>query len=489
MPAPARSLISHRCRRSPWVALLLVGATACHGGSNRSEPTTVSAALVREWNAIAVDASGLDHTPSHVGPTHSFGHHLGPCRASRAMAIVHVAMFEAVNTITGTHVGMLGLPPATAPASPHAAMAQAARDTLAALFPSQTAQFDLRLEATLRTESGGPRVDAGRAAGSAAAAAVLARRAADGANHLEPVIGIDHVCSDAAGHWRMDPISQDPTALGGHWATVTPWVLQDASQFRCEAPPAITSAEYAIAYAEAYAFGGDGVTTPTVRNDEETHIAYFWAYDGTPSLCAPPRLYNQIVRQISEQQGTTGLDLLHLLALANVAMADTAIAAWDAKYFHDYWRPVAGVREADPGTGPTGSGDGNALTACDPDFVPLGAPPSNLVATPFTPPFPSYPSGHAAFGGALFQVLRRFYGTDEIAFTFVSDEWNGVTTDHQGNVRPYRPRHFDRLADAEEENGQSRIYLGIHWHFDKTAGITQGNEVADWVFDHLYAPR
>lgn len=478
-----------RRRSAAVVALALLGLTACDRGSRRSDTPTVSAALVNEWNGIAVDASGLDHAPSHQGELHTFGHQLGPCRASRAMAIVHVAMFEAVNSIVGTHTSLLGLPRATAEASPSAAMAQAARDTLVALFPSQQWRFDLRLEQTLRSEPDGPVEQEGRALGIAAAAAVLALRAGDGADHLESVIGVDYQCSEDAGRWRIDPVSQNPTALGAHWATVQPWLLQDADQFRCPTPPSIASAEYAVAYAEAYAFGGDGVTTPTIRNDEESHIAYFWAYDGTPSLCAPPRLYNQIVCQVAGQQGTQGLDLLHLLTLTNVAMADTAIAAWDSKYFFDYWRPVCAIREADVGTGPSGTGDGNPLTTCDPDFEPLGAPPSNLSATPFTPPFPSYPSGHAAFGGAVFETLRRFYGTDEIAFTFVSDEWNGVTRDHEGNVRPHRPRHYDRFRDAEEENGQSRIYLGIHWNFDKTAGITQGNQVAAWVVDHLYVTR
>jgi hypothetical protein len=104
----------------------------------------------------------------------------------------------------------------------------------------------------------------------------------------------------------------------------------------------------------------------------------------------------------------------------------------------------------------------------------------------FTPPFPAYASGHATFGAALFQTLRRFYGTDRIRFTFVSDEFNGVTTDNQGNVRPRIPRTFPNLAAAEEENGQSRIYLGIHWEFDKTEGIRQGRRIADFVLKNAF---
>jgi hypothetical protein len=149
---------------------------------------------------------------------------------------------------------------------------------------------------------------------------------------------------------------------------------------------------------------------------------------------------------------------------------------------------VTGIREADPGTGPTGTGDNNPGTTGDPLFSPLGAPASNLTGPNFTPPFPAYPSGHAGFGGALFQMLRSFYGTDNIPFTFVSDEFNGVTLDNAGQVRPLIPRSFATLSQAEEENGQSRIYLGIHWQFDKTAGIAQGRQVARLVFKTQLRP-
>src|SRR6202040_3378450 len=159
------------------------------------------------------------------------------------------------------------------------------------------------------------------------------------------------------------------------------------------------------------------------------------------------------------------------------------------KYFYEFWRPVTGIREASPGSGPTGAGDSNAATIAAPAFPPLGAPASNLNGPNFTPPFPAYPSGHAGFGGALFQTLRHFYGTDQIAFTFVSDEFNGTTRDNlTGTVRPLLPRSFATLSQAEEENGQSRIYLGIHWAFDKTQAIAQGRNVANYVFDHAFLP-
>jgi hypothetical protein len=191
---------------------------------------------------------------------------------------------------------------------------------------------------------------------------------------------------------------------------------------------------------------------------------------------------------IADERGATTIELARLLALVNVAMADAGTAIWESKYRYQVWRPVTGIREANPGTGPTGKGDNNSLTLGDPSFMPLGAPASNLNGPNFTPPFPAYPSGHAGFGGAIFQTLRNFYGTDEISFTFVSDEFNGKTKGNDGRIRPRIPRSFRNLSQAEEENGQSRIYLGIHWAFDKTNGITQGRHVANYVFEHAFQP-
>jgi hypothetical protein len=276
--------------------------------------------------------------------------------------------------------------------------------------------------------------------------------------------------------------------MGAQWGHVQPFVIADATKFRAPAPPSMTSLRYTRAFNELKRLGGDGITTPTLRTEEQTFIGTFWAYDGTPSLCAPPRLYNQITTTIANIMGTSddAGELVRLLALVNVAMADSGVAIWESKFFYEFWRPVGGIREADPGTGPTGKGDGNPATIGDVTFTPLGAPASNGTGPNFTPPFPAYPSGHAGFGGALFQILRRYYGRDDIAFTFVSDEFNGVTKDNEGVVRPYRPRTFKSFSQAEEENGQSRIYLGIHWEFDKTAGITQGRRVANYVFANSF---
>jgi hypothetical protein len=443
---------------------------------------------VRRWNAIAIDASGLDHTPVASGETRVFGEQLGPARSSRAMAIVHIAMFDSVIAITGGYRSYTGIAPAGKDTSMNAAIAQAAHDTLIALFPSQAPDFNAALSEDLKSLTGSAAKNNGIDLGRRAAAGILAMRQNDGSDHAEPLVGVDYITSNEPGRWRQDPISLIPLALGAGWSKVKPFVMKSARQFRVPAPPALTSRQYAAAFNEAKELGGDGMVTPTVRTDEQTSVGTFWAYDGTPSLCAPPRMYNQLTTQVADQMALNGVELARLLALVNVAMADAAIAIWESKYNYDFWRPVIGIREADAGTGPTGKGDGNPATLGDPTYSPLGAPASNLNGPNFTPPFPAYPSGHAGFGGALFQTLRKFYGRDRIPFTFVSDEYNGVTQDNNGNVRELKPRSFRSFSEAEEENGQSRIYLGIHWAFDKTEGIAQGRKVADYVFDRVFRP-
>jgi hypothetical protein len=443
---------------------------------------------IHRWNEIAINASGLDHTPVAPGDPRVFGENLGPGRSSRAMAIVHIAMFDTINAVEHRYHGYTSVIPPRQSLSLVAAISQAAHDTLVALYPSQTLAFDARLaEDLVHIRSPRERMN-GVDLGHRVATAILAMRVNDGSQVPEPVLGVGWTTSNLAGHWRQDPISLIPIALGAHWGECLPFVLPSNQLFRCPAPPAMTSAAYTTAYNEVKNLGGDGIVTPTQRTAEQTFIGIFWAYDGTPSLCAPPRLYNQIAVQIADQTKLQPIQLARLLVLVNVAMAEAGMGSWESKYFHDLWRPVTGIRESDPGTGPTGSGDGNPNTIGDPTFKPLGAPASNLMGPNFTPPFPAYPSGHATFGGALFQTLRRFYGTDNIEFTFVSDEFNGITRDNAGNVRPYIPRQFTQLSQAEEENGQSRIYLGIHWSFDKTEGIAQGRHIADYVYDHAFQP-
>src|SRR5690606_16679442 len=163
-------------------------------------------------------------------------------------------------------------------------------------------------------------------------------------------------------------------------------------------------------------------------------------------------LYNQILRTIAINQRNDVVANARLFALVNMAMADAAIQSWASKYAYKFWRPVVAIR------------------ATGERWFPYGALLSNKRGINFTPNFPAYNSGHATIGAAMFRTVLRFYGTDDIPFSFVSDELNGKTRDSNGRVRPRIVRHFHRMSQASEENGQSRIYLGIHWEFDKTRG-------------------
>ena len=451
------------------------------GGQDAPRPErTRREDAVRRWNEILLSANALDHTPVGPGENRVFGEQLGPHRTSRAFAIVHIAIFDAVNAIAGGYKSYTGLPPASRDISMHAAVAQAAHDTLVALYPSQKPSFDELLAEDLDQVRDRQAQRRGSAVGSRAAAAILGLRANDGSQVAEQLYGSEYTPVSGLGKWRQDPIAQQPIALGSLWGQVKPFVLESAGQFRAPPPPALNSGAYATAFDEVKRLGGcgsdparcsPGSPTATERNAEQTQIGIYWGYDGTPGLGTPPRLYNQIVVRIADQMGSNAVELARLLALVNTAMADAGIACWDFKYLFAFWRPITAIRA-------TG----------DSSWTPLGAQASNSGSVNFTPPFPAYASGHATFGASVFEILRSFYGTDRIAFSFVSDELNGVTRDNKGSVRPRLPRRFSSLSQAEEENGQSRIYLGIHWAFDKTEGIAHGRLVGDYVFENAFQP-
>jgi membrane-associated phospholipid phosphatase len=433
------------------------------------------------WNEVALRAIAVDHTPPFLGGAVVVAEQLGPTRTSRVLAIVHIAIYDALNAICKHYPGYSGPLMAFADSSQDAAIAQAAHDTLVALYPRQANRFDTWLAADLARLPAGREKLNGIDIGRRAAAAILALRSNDGVYYGEPVVGQDYFPSNAPGQWRPDPVSRIQIALGAFWRRLTPFVLQSPTQFRLPPPPALASDAYARAFAEVKQLGGDGIRTPTRRSADQTLAGIYWAYDGTAWIGTPPRLYNQIAVQLALQRTRDPLELARVLALVNVSIADATIVVWNAKYSYDFWRPVTAIREASPGTSPTGLGDGNPATLADPNWTALGAPASNLTGPNFTPPFPAYPSSHAGLGGAMFQMLRRLYG-EHIAFTFLSDELNGITRDNRGRVRPRLPRSFASLSQAEEENGQSRIYLGIHWQFDKTEGRAASHRVADYIF-------
>ena len=439
----------------------------------------MSADAVLDWNAVALEAQANDHTPSIVAKADQGG----PTKSARALAIVHAAIYDAVNSIDQSYTPYLVTKTFSKIASIDAAVAQAAHDALVALYPSQKTMFDTALRESLADIRNGVSETLGRSAGRFVARAILAARQTDGSE-----ITVDYTEGTAPGEHRVDPLNTGQGYLTPGWGDVDGFAIQSTSEFLPPPPPELTSEEYAAAFQEVKDYGGDGVTTPTLRTAEQTEIGIFWGYDGRPELGAPPRLYNQIARVIAIQEGNTEIENARMFALINIAQADAGVVAWDAKYDHNFWRPVVAIREADEGTGPSGLGDGNAATEGDPNWRPLGAPGSNG-GVDFTPPFPGYISGHATFGAAVFETLANFYGRDDISFSFTSDEFNGVTTDAQGNVRPVVTRTFDSFSEAAAENAQSRIYLGVHWSFDATEGIRSGNAIADYVFSNILQPR
>src|SRR5256884_6309034 len=229
--------------------------------------------LLHRWNVIAINASGLDHTPVAPGENRVFGEQLGPGRSSRAMAIVHVAMFDALDAVVGDYTSYTGTQVGPGPTSLDAAISQAARDTLTAMFPSQTATFDAYLAQDLALVRNAQQRANGIDLGHRAAAAILAMRLNDGSQVPEPRVGVDYFPSDQPGHWRQDPISLIPLALGAHWGECIPFVVTSTTQFRSPPPPDMTSSDYTAAYNEVKNLGG---ATGSQRTEEQTFIATFW---------------------------------------------------------------------------------------------------------------------------------------------------------------------------------------------------------------------
>jgi hypothetical protein len=456
--------------RLTWVSIVLLGVPAvpARGG----EPVDV----ILEWNAIALEANAIDHTAPDV-PGEELSVTQGPPASARVLAIVHAAMFDAYNSVDRRYTPYLALADVPGGTSKDAAVAQAAHDTLAALYPAGEAFFNEALEESLERVSSQPARTKGIALGAYVAEQILDLRADDGADVM-----VEYTPLNKPGFHDVDPLNPDQGFISPQFGAVMPFAVPDITWFRAPPPPGLTSEEYTFAFNEVASLGGDGITTPSERTFDETVIAFYWSYNGSPLIGTPPRLYNQMARVIAEQEGNSVHENARMFALLNLALADAGISAWDSKYYYEYWRPIRGIREANR--------DRNPDTVRDRTWSPLGGSRSNPFPgeTNFTPAFPSYTSGHATFGAAAFKTLANFYQTDDISFSFISDEWNGVTKDQFGNVRPVIERSFGSLSQAAAENAASRVFNGVHWRFDGTEGVRAGNGIANFIFEHWLLP-
>jgi hypothetical protein len=403
------------CRTGTWciAAALLIA-------------TLANADVVTDWNNAALDAIRDGHTPPPI--------------ASRSLAILHVSMYDAVNGITRTHEPYLVPSAVPASASREAAISAAAHTALVTLFPASTSTFDALCAAILAAIPNGPQKVAGVVWGEFVANQILAARANDGSDAIVLPPG-----GSGPGVWVPTPPAFLPYLLP-QWGFVTPFAMSSSSQFRPPGPPSLDSQRYAADYNEIRELGA---AVGSTRTEDQTQIALFWA-DGAGTE-TPPGHWNSIAQIIADARGNTLEENARLFALLNIAMADAAICAWDAKYTFDFWRPVTAIAFAEPEL--------------------------NWASFIVTPPFPDYVSGHSTFSGAAATVLALFYGTDDLPFTTGSD------------FLPNVYRSFLTCLAAAEEAAVSRLYGGIHFRSANQDGLQAGINIGEWTGTHYLQPK
>jgi hypothetical protein len=351
-----------------------------------------------------------------------------PTLHTRLGAMMHIAVFEAVSK-------------APRGASAHAAAIGAAHGVLRANFPDEAAGLDAAREKSLARVPQGPGKREGIAAGEAAAAAILQARTGDGAEAEE----FHTPASAEPGVWQLTAGCPPAGGVFPHWRKVRPFALQRADQFRSAPPPALDSDRYAQAFNEVKENGGrDSTSRPPHRAD----VAHFYAVVGDGLL------WNPVARQIAAARRQSLAQNARAFALLNIALADAAIAVTETKYHYQTWRPETAI--------PAAATDGNDGTEPQASFVPLIG----------TPCFPAYPSGHATLSYAAREVLERIYGTQGHMIVLESTQV------------PQVKLRYRTLEEITTDVDDSRVYGGIHFRFDQTAGATQGRAIGEYVVAH-----
>ena len=387
---------------------------------------------------------------------------------SRMYAMVHAAVHDALNAIHRRSRPYLFAADASAAASVDAAVAAAARDVLVAVIPTLpespecqangVAQANGSYAGALAAIPDGPAKLDGVAIGQAAAAAIIAVRAGDGAD--QNMFDFAYPQGTEPGEWRFTPDFPAPLAFGPLWGTVTPFVLHHSSQFRPPPPYSLKSARYAADYNEIKRLGGDDSITQSERTPDHTQIGLFW-------LESSPLAWNRLARAIAVERGLDEWENARLFALLNLAMADGYIASWEAKYHYRFWRPITAIRLGDT--------DGNPRTEGVSDWTPLQ----------FTYPMPDHDSGHAVQGGVAAEILKLVFGTDDVAFTACSTTLPPGSTCADPN--PVF-RSYTSFSQAADENAASRIYIGIHFRKAVENGVKHGQRIAAYAVHRFLKP-
>ena len=414
---------------------LLSSLHACSAVSEATPAATISSSelsvqaaqdsnVVTQWNQQAVTLALL---PASA---------LTSVQQARVMAIVHVAVHDAVNGITEKYETYLS--PGAAPnnASPEAAAIAAAHHALKNLFQSQAASLDAFYESSLAAH-GLSENDPGIAYGRSAAAAIVALRAND--HSAEAQFDYDAPGVGAPGVWVR--INNAPAQLPG-WGNVTPFVLRSGSQFRPDPPLALDSKQYAKDYNEIKEIGALNSST---RTNEQTQIALFWRASSTA-------IWNPALIQVLATRNLSISATARAFALMYLAAADASIACWDAKYAYNFWRPITAIRRGDS--------DGNDSTAADGAWAPLIA----------TPPHPEYPSGHSTNSSAMAMILESLFDDNPGVPIVVTQ--TGIT------------REWRTFSEGVDEVIEARIYSGIHFRTADEVGSRLGRKVARFVLNH-----